>query len=110
MSRYTITIHKDKLSTGQYYTVDDSEKELPEQIYTHKEDALRLCEHLNDYEQEVNKYKSLYEEIQQILAKTENDRQVYLSMTVNLAKKLGFKSPEEFHDAIYNGYLDDMIK
>lgn len=107
MSRYTVTEHKDKLSTGSYYTVDDSKGELPEQSYTHKEDAEELCNHLNNYEKEVQLYKFLYEENRQILAETEADRQVYLTMTVKLAKKLGFKGPGEFHDAIREGYLDE---
>lgn len=107
MSRYTVTEHKDKLSPGGYYTVDDSNGELPEQIYNHKEDAEELCKHLNNYEKEVQKYKFLYEENKQILAETEADRQVYLTMTVKLAKKLGFKGPGEFHDAIREGYLDE---
>lgn len=107
MSRYTVTEHKDMFSLISHYTVDDSKGEFPKQIYTHKEDANELCKHLNNYEKEVQLYKFLYEENRQILAETEADRQVYLTMTVKLAKKLGFKGPGEFHDAIREGYLDD---
>lgn len=108
MTRYTIQEHSDKLSTGHYYTIDDSKCELPEQLYDHEDDAQELCDYLNNYEKEVNKYKFLFEEKAQILAETEKDRQVYLTLTVKLAKKLGFKGPGEFHDALCEWYLEEI--
>ena len=55
----------------------------------------------------MNTHKLLLDEKKQQLNEAERDRQVYLTLTVKLAKKLGFKGPEEFHDALCNGYLDD---
>jgi hypothetical protein len=107
MKRYNIIEHADKLSTGKYYTVNDNGNELSEQVYTHEEDALELCNHLNKQESELNTHKFLLDEKKQQLNEAERDRQVYLTLTVKLAKKLGFKGPEEFHDALCNGYLDD---
>lgn len=107
MSRYTVNEHPNVISTGHFYTVSDRKNELPEQSYNHEDEAEELCSHLNKYEEEVNKYKFLFEEKSQILAETEKDRQLYLSLTVKLAKKLGFKGPGEFHDALCEGYLDE---
>ena len=107
MTRYNVNEHPNVISTGHFYTVNDRKEELSEQVYGHVWDAEELCNHLNKYEEEVNKYKFLYEENRQILAETENDRITYLHLAIKLAKKLGFKGPGEFHDAIREGYLDE---
>lgn len=71
-----------------------------------------VCLLLNKYHESVNDYEVLIDEYEEMnfnlkkeLEEVNDKKLVYADLVIVLAKKLGFKSPNEFFDAIDEGFL-----
>ena len=71
-----------------------------------------LCRLLNKYYDKSEKYEYLFEEASIINSELERElkdvndkKEVYAQLSINLAKKLGFNTPEELFNAIDDGFL-----
>lgn len=79
---------------GPLHSVKDKKGELDIQVVAPRKYAEELTGYLNDYDGRVKKLEFLLEEEAQIRAEEEFRAGIYLHLTVILAKKLGFTTPD----------------